>query len=195
MTDSTISDNTAAHNAPSDAAAGMEIKILGSGTAVTTIEDSTISGNIILPPDPNVPNDNADVGGGGLYLELFNTNAYTTTTLRNVTISGNEAQGHGGGILVTANDGAKLDIKHSTITQNRSDMNAGMSFTGTGGGIHVLNAGLNLSLDHTIVAGNVKGELATTPDDIAGTVDTGTYNLIGDADTAGGQRHTYFLAA
>ena len=68
-------------------------------------------------------------------------------------------------------------MTQSTIRGNRSGLsNSGGSFI-FGGGIRKRSG--TLTLQNTIVAGNFRGS-GTTPDDVTGTVSTGTFNLIGD---------------
>ena len=94
----TISNNTAGHTGgAADAAAGIWLRngaVTVSFNPTTTIENSTISGNVILPPSG--PGDAENVGGAGLYIQALDG----TIFLRNSTISGNRAQGSGGGIQI-----------------------------------------------------------------------------------------------
>ena len=78
-------------------------------------------------------------------------------SILNSTISGNSAGEGGGGIF--SNTGQAVSIKFSTITGNVVANVAGS----TGGGINSANTA---SLDHTIVAGNLRG--ASTRDDVIG---------------------------
>jgi hypothetical protein len=101
-------------------------------------------------------------------------------TLINTTISGNNANGDGGGLVVLG--GAMTSI-NSTITNNFADNDN--NSTGTGGGISA-SAGTT-TLKNTIVAGNFN-ENGTTDaaDDIGGTVDAASsFNLIGTGGAGG----------
>jgi hypothetical protein len=190
VTRSTISGNTASHNSPAsgthpdfiNAASGVWLRAEDSGSepTTTTIEYSTISGNeIVTGPDGIKQN----VDGAGFFIQC---GVDTTTLIRNTTISGNLAEGSGGGIKVAeVSDqylqiGGELLIEHSTITQNRA--NSDDYTSGSGGGIHVGNSSTLVTLNHTIVAGNFRGT-GTTRDDIVGPV-TATWSLIGDSTGA-----------
>jgi putative cofactor-binding repeat protein len=125
-------------------------------TGTLAIIDSTISGN------------DTDLYGGGI------NNYSGTLTITSSTISGNSSGQRGGGIYVR--DGSAT-IAHSTITGN-SISSGGHS----GGGI---TSGVTISLNHTIVAGNLRG--SSTRDDISNSTEnagTGSFNavfsLVGD---------------
>ncbi|MCI0331693.1 MAG: hypothetical protein L0228_00530 [Planctomycetes bacterium] len=119
-----------------------------SDSSTTTIDSSTISGNTAAV-------------GGGIY------GAGGNMTITNSTISGNSATVSGGGIFVASGN---LTLRHSTVTLNRADSDNNAS--GTGGGLSG-----PATLDHTIVAGNLRS--ISTRDDISGAV-TARYSLIGD---------------
>jgi nitrogen fixation protein FixH len=169
---STISGNTATHNhfGQANFASGVWLYALQGGQ--TTIENSTISANRIFTP-VGVPVQ--DVDGAGLFIQQSEG---TTTTIRNSTISGNEAEGSGGGVKIQGfpTEGGAVHFYHSTITNNRAD--ADNNGIGTGGGIDVTNSTTTVTLDHTIVAGNFKGN-GPTRSDISGNV-TATWSLVGD---------------
>ncbi len=99
-------------------------------------------------------------------------------SLMAVTVSGNSAAGRGGGVLVTS---GSVAFMNSTLTLNRSDSDA--SGGEVGGGVHVLSG--SLAMVSTIVSGNYRGLGVSTSDDVAGAV-MGSFNLVGDAATAGG---------
>jgi hypothetical protein len=159
-----------------------------------TIADSAISDNFSESDGAGIFNqtghvtiirtslsNNSAVRAGAIY----NTSG-GTVTLSSSTLSGNSASRDGGGIY-NASSGGQVKVEHSTITGNRAgaDGNA----TSRGGGVYVLG---NVALDHTIVAGNVRGVApGGTPSDIEnGTVDAASaYNLVGDPLTAGGLVH------
>jgi hypothetical protein len=86
----------------------------------------------------------------------------------NSTISGNSAALGGGGIF--SNTSQPVSIKFSTVTGNVAANVAGS----TGGGINSANTA---NLDHTIVAGNLRG--ASMRDDVSG-IFNAYYSLIGD---------------
>jgi predicted outer membrane repeat protein len=121
-------------------------------SSTTSIDSSTISGN------------SADGGGGGILQES------AAITITNSTISGNSARSIGGGVAAFAG----MTVRHSTITLNRSDSdNSGGE---TGGGL--FRGSGSTTIDHTIVAGNLRGT-GSIRDDISGAV-TARYSLIGD---------------
>jgi CSLREA domain-containing protein len=130
---------------------GGGIRNLG-GTV--TLTDVTITGNTA-----------ADGGG------LFND---TTATLRNVTISGNQATGNGGGLY---NSGTAT-LNNVTIAENEADSD--QNGTGDGGGIFV-QAG-TVSISNSIVGDNRDRSTGANPrhPDCSGTVTSGGYNLIED---------------
>ncbi len=173
LTNCNISDNKAQLNGGlNDAAVGAWLRS-ESSTAVTTLANSTISGNEELPASTVGTN---QFGGGGLFIETING---ATTKLRNSTVSGNRSEGAGGGVSVRAQNGGAVQIEHCTITNNRADSD-GVGGE-TGGGIFV-GSGANVSISNTIAAGNSRGS-GTSDHDIDGTV-TGSYNLIGDGQGA-----------
>ena len=129
---STISDNTAVN-----AGGGIFAE---ESAGEFDLENSTVSGN------------SAALGGG-----FFN--GVNTTVLRS-TISGNMAEGNGGGIAHFDGDGGNtLTIKHSTITNNSAATDLS---NGDGGGLYFNNA-QNLTTKNTIIAGNF--DLDPTPND------------------------------
>jgi hypothetical protein len=120
-----------------------------------TVNGSTISGN------ESDSNDDQVGSGGGIY------NLGGGLTITSSTISDNESGEDGGGIF---NDTSQtLNIKHSTIFGNSVTNHSGNE----GGGIRSPDP---VVLNHTIVAGNLKG---STRDDVSGSFTAG-YSLIGD---------------
>jgi len=102
----------------------------------------------------------------------------------NSTISGNSADGDGGGLFQCGGCGSTTAVlTNVTITDNRADADG--DEVGVGGGIS--NFGGVLTLRNTIVAGNFNGESpSTTPDDIDGLMDpASSYNLIGLGGSGG----------
>jgi hypothetical protein len=84
---SSISNNSAANNNPSETTGGIFIYTSGDGT--NTIENSEITENRIIPSSG--PGDASNVRGGGLVVRAGS--AGSMTTVRNSTISGNQATG------------------------------------------------------------------------------------------------------
>ena len=98
--------------------------------------------------------------------------------IHNSTISGNEANGNGGGF---ASD-TPVEVVNATIVLNRGNANGNNGATGGG----VFNGGQAI-LRNTIVAGNLIGT-GTDVNDIGGNnVDSSSlHNLVSDASSAGG---------
>lgn len=139
---------------------GGAIRISG-GTAI--ISNSLLAGNF-APTDSGAIHNDGDL------------------TIINTTISGNTTNGVGGGVYV---HGGTLRALSSTLTLNRADADGNGGETG--GGIYSESAG-QATLGNTIVAGNLIGAGAVTANDIDGgtLVGTSSFNLIGDAGSAGG---------
>jgi parallel beta-helix repeat protein len=70
----------------------------------------------------------------------------TQQAWKNTTISGNRANGNGGGVFIQAATGGTVALIHSTITLNTSDNDR------AGGGVFLARG--RAQLDHTIVATN-----------------------------------------
>ncbi len=128
--------------------------------------------------------------GGGVAIG----NGAGSSTIINTTISNNETSTDGGGIdYHAANHIMPLVIRNSTITDNRVIPDAPGVQVGGGINAFVVAGALDQrpTLFNTIVAGNTAGP-AMRADDINvsaafAVVDpTSAFNLIGDADTAGG---------
>ncbi len=79
---------------------------------------------------------------------LFQSGETSATTMKNVTVSDNTANGAGGGLWV---EGGTAYIENSTITNNRTP--------GDSGGIAVNNALSRVTLKNSIVAGNTSSSL------------------------------------
>ena len=109
----------------------------------------------------------ASYGGGGIV-------NYGTATVTDSTLTANSASNYGGGIY---NDYGGATIVNSTIASNT------VGGSGAGGGLYRTNG--TTRLDNTIVASNILG--ASTPSDIAGSVDTANSynNLIGTGGSGG----------
>ncbi len=183
VTSSSISDNTAIFaggifnvgplTLTNSSVSGNTAGLYGGGIwnlAALAITSSTISGNVA----------DAEWGEGG---GIYNSG---TLTLSNSTVSGNSAGFNGGGLALLERSAATL--RNVTIFGNRSDSNGDED--GTGGGIYVeADSGVRVTLYNTLVAGNVRGELPGTPNDIDGSVDAASsHNLAADAFSAGGLR-------
>lgn len=156
----TITASTLTNNAAIYNGGGM---VLGSSGAMT-LRDSTLLYNT------------ANFGGG-----LLNTGS---TEVINSTFSFNQARNGGGGISSTEPAGT-LVVRHSTFFENRADADG--DGTGTGGGIRRGDG--TITLQNTLVAGNVRGT-SNTADDVTGPLTTNSsFNLISDSATAGGLVH------
>jgi len=127
--------------------------ILLNGGGVLTLDDCTVSGN-------SAPSNGANGGG------VFVGGQYSTTTVRNSTISGNSSGGASGGIEVASAKSGALIIENSTIAANTA-------FASGGGVVHVTPG--TTSLVSTIVAGN---SAAGFPDILANTV-IANHSLVG----------------
>jgi CSLREA domain-containing protein len=143
LMDSAIVGNSA------DGGAGIDVE---SGTTLQA-SGVTISGNTAV----------AGSDGAGI------RNEGGTVTLVNVTVSGNLAQGNGGGISNNASGNTSLN--GCTIANNTADSDG--SGTGDGGGI--FNAG-TLTLSNTIIAGNM--DTGNEAPDCSGTLSSQGYNLL-----------------
>jgi hypothetical protein len=150
-----------------------------------TVQNSTLTGNTspenggaIYNADGTVTlqgstlNGNSANSGGGIF------NYATTLVLQNSTLSGNVAGFRGGGIA----NGGTLTAFHSSIIGNRA-------LTSGGGGMDLIGFGIE-HLDHCLVAGNYR-QTGTQPDDLTlqPDVDSASFCLIGDANSAGGIIH------
>jgi hypothetical protein len=161
----TITDSAISNNDSHGSAGGIGVSF-----GNVNITSSTISGNRALGDD--VYPEQGFVGGyaGGIWSD------FSTLNIRNSTISGNSARLSCGGIW--SYRGGSAVITGSTITGNRADASA--IGGGTGGGI-CADVGVPVTLDETIVAGNLRGN--STRDDVAGAF-TARYSLIGDSTGA-----------
>ncbi|MEQ1530623.1 MAG: choice-of-anchor Q domain-containing protein [Methylococcales bacterium] len=189
-------------------AAGLTVD--GIGRNITVSGNNTVRvmqlnpGATLSVKNLTVADGYADPQGGGIYNQFGNLNVI------NSTFTNNTATRTGGGIasyadLTLANPGGNLTIANSTFSGNHSVFggairnNSGTlsmvnstivgnsvnlpicppgffcAIEDSGGGIE--NSG-RLNLDNSIVAGNTAAIGAA---DIGGSVDTGSYNLIGDA--------------
>jgi CSLREA domain-containing protein len=102
-----------------------------------------------------------------------------TMLLTNVTVSGNRADGDGGGI--DQGNAGGLDLNNVTVTGNTTGFSGG-----TGGGGGIFNGGGTINLKNTIIAGNhdnTSAPLFKSPDcggEAGAALTSGGSNLIGD---------------
>ena len=161
MTRSTISGNTVEATGAGEAATGAGLFVRDDALLV----DSTVDGNI------------ADGRGGGIAKAVFSVygDPGTTLTLRNTTISGNEAAS--GAALASARP---VTFANSTVSANQSADGGAVLFAPDG------TTSTTFTLQSTIIAGNTADAGATLPADLAsvGTLTvTGADNLIRAAGT------------
>jgi hypothetical protein len=161
-------------------------------TGTLTVSNSTFSGNTagyggginnggMLTVSNSTFSGNSSPGyGGGI-------NNSGTLTISNSTFSGNSAGFAGGGIYFSQGYPFVSTVSvltNVTIAANRSNTR-GLSYQGGGIWANPSSSQL-LTLNNTIVAGNFNGASGTTPDDIAGTVNSASaYNLIGTGGSGG----------
>ncbi len=173
VTGSTISGNTVLSNGAGIESSGGTLSVAqstisgntspsgGSGggifsSSTATIDSSTISGN------------SANYGGGVNHIGVG-----ILTTITNSTISGNSARRDGGGVGAFYSD---VIVRHSTITGNRADSDN--NGTGNGGGVYVTSTLSNATIDHTIVAGNLR-QVSARDDVFGAIVASSAFNLVG----------------
>jgi predicted outer membrane repeat protein len=110
----------------------------------------SVGGNTTFSLTNSLVTDN-DAGDGANLLAtgggIGSSASGTLISLINVTVSGNSATGHGGGISLGAAAG---EIRNVTVTDNHADVDG--SDDGDGGGIHRVTGAIQLQ--NTIVAGN-----------------------------------------
>ena len=132
----------------------------GGGDTTIELVGSTVSGN---------QSPSGFSGGGGIK---------TTARLRVVdsTIAGNSSGYHGGGIYFTGT--GSLEVRSSTVVGNTANAGGGSA---NGGGIRVDSG--NLTLANAILANNLSGSGAGTPDDCTANAGTlvATYSLVKNA--------------
>jgi predicted outer membrane repeat protein len=205
--DCTFADNTATRSGP---AVGSGAGLANSGAM--TISGSTFSGNSAASDGGAIYNDGAltvstttfsgnsagsdggAIRSGGISLAVsastFNGNTAesvggaldttdATATLTNCTLVGNTAGSLGGAVEAEVTGGA-VTLTNVTVTANRVTAGSSGRF---GGG---LSAERPITLDNTLVAGNVQGPAGSTASDVSGTLDPGSaYNLIGTGGAGG----------
>lgn len=148
MQDSYIHDNVA------EVAGGVFV----SGTA--TIERSTLAANRALNES------GSGEGGGG----IVHGGAGSSLLMVNVTLSGNRADGFGGGLV---NRAGTANLFSVTIADNIADAN-NTGVAEAGGGIYVDTGTVNI--ESSILARN---QSRATGADCRGTVTSGGYNIVG----------------
>ena len=123
----------------------------------------TFQGNIIV--DSNTISDNQASGdGGGAWLNTYTTGINVLQT----TISGNQADGNGGGVHSSLSSvgnllPGRIEIRHSTITENVAGANTA-SPSGLTGGVHFVspdNPSGRPQLEYNILANNFQGSAGT----------------------------------
>jgi CSLREA domain-containing protein len=124
---------------------------ISNGGGSLDLLNSTVSGN---------STEGGNSGGG-----VVTSGSGATTTLTNVTVSGNSASDSGGGLLNSG--GATTTLNNVTVTDNEADPTQG-----DGGGIQ---SDGNVNLRNSLVAGNTTGGV----NDCFGAVTSLGHNLIG----------------
>lgn len=167
---------------PSDTGNGGGAKIGGN----STISNSSFYSNT------------ATRAGGGIAIE----NSSTPITLKNLTISGNIANGNGGGINAGTSGSTVSNINayNLTITDNTGDNDGTDVFDSqTGGGVYFSQfstSQLNFTFYNSIIAGNHDNSAtANKHEDCSGTTNVLTlssgYNLVGKMNTTS-STHCHF---
>jgi len=101
-----------------------------------------------------------------------------TLKLTNTTISGNHADQHGGGIMVGSGTGSILEMSAVTLVNNIADHDDGDD--GDGGGIHTA-AGAHTKMTHTLIGQNLDlttGAGIQWGQECVGDIESAQYNLI-----------------
>jgi CSLREA domain-containing protein len=174
VTNSAISDNIAPFDGGLTVLDGVAAM---ANVAVTGNRASFGTGGIFVDTDATLNLADSELSANHLVGETGvhhggGMNSSGTTTLRDVTVSGNMADQGGGGVYVSA---GLLTLQNATVTQNVADQNG--NDNGQGGGL--LRASGTLTLRNTIVANN-EDRSSTGPfhPDCSGQVASGGYNLI-----------------
>jgi hypothetical protein len=192
-------DGTTNDNADGDLDVDSEITL--NPTGVVAIDGGTIdrvlnvlSGASLTAVDLTIKRGDTTAGGGGIENDgilalvgvtltdneaddggaIFNLD---TTTLRNVTLSGNRANLDGGGLK---NFSGTTTANNVTFSGNVADNDG--NGVGDGGGIFVAIGTVTAS--NTIIGDNRDGSTGANPkhDDCSGTLASGGYNLIQDVE-------------
>lgn len=136
-----------------------------------------VNGGALTLTDSTIADNTASINGGGIELETTAASA-----IRNTTITGNTALNNAGG-----NNGGGIDDA-STSTLALIDDTITGNFAANGGGFYYAGATTNLSIQNTIIAGNL-ASVAGPDVDFTGTVTTGFDqggNLIGISGSGSG---------
>jgi Bacterial Ig-like domain len=148
---------------------------IGGGLALiagtVTVRNSTISGN------------SANIAGGGIHTDVgFSGSALL---LENVTLSANRANESAGAVFANATAPGSLTVtaRHCTITANHCDNDNSGGAGDLGGGIAQNNIAV-VQLANSIVANNFRGSGDTTLSDLANTIGSLSFNLIGTTANA-----------
>ncbi|RPJ49548.1 MAG: DUF11 domain-containing protein, partial [Chloroflexi bacterium] len=178
--------------------------------AVSTISNSTISGNSLAYPTTfpeffgggihlvgalklmksTVSGNTAQHRGAGIYAALDGGSPTASSLeLVNTTVSGNSTSGNGGGLFVALDNGAtppamspRITLTNATITNNSAGSGGGIFRTAARNGTIIAN--------NTIIAGNLRGAAASDIEYDAGLPVTvldasSAYNLIGAGGSGG----------
>jgi parallel beta-helix repeat protein len=180
ITNSEIKGNSAGING------GMPIGTTGHGAA-NTVQGSGgglfVNGGALTLTNSTIADNTATLNGGGIELQTTAASA-----IRNSTITGNTALNNAGGPGGTiANDGGGIDDA-STSTLALTDDTITGNFGGNGGGLFYAGNTTNLTVQNTIVAGNL-ASVAGPDVDFTGTITAGFDqggNLIGISGTGSG---------
>ncbi len=160
--------------------------------AATTIVNTTFSNNrlpaatflgggalvsrrMLTMTNSTFVNNSSNSDGGAIFLD------FGEAWLTNVTLSGNSAGRSGAGIFVTDTTSV-LNLNNVTITANTADSDTNGS--GDGGGI--FNTDGAVSIQNSIIAGNVDSGPTPNHPDCSGTFLSFGYNLIGSNAGCGG---------
>jgi hypothetical protein len=120
-----------------------------------------------------IANNGGNITGGGLSL----IDSKAGSSIIQTTIYANSCNGDGGGIYINNATASNFSIIESTITNNHSDADGGI--TARGGGIAIVNGEyVNLSLFGNVIAGNTFYD-GGFPSDVAGTIFTAENNAFG----------------
>lgn len=193
ITDSVIDSNTSTNDSAGIFASNSSLTI--TRTRISGNSAPSTAGGLFFVNDGTLTVIDSSITGNtaksaaGLYSEG------QTTRIINTTIAGNSAYGYGGGAAIILRS-AESGIWNSTIAGNRANDEDfyDAEDTARGGGLMLFDpddTGFGLSIVSTIIAGNFRGS-GSDAEDIAlddyASIDTdaSSYNLIGDAGSAGG---------
>jgi hypothetical protein len=178
----TINNSTISNNSAEDEFlfSGFGAGLLFDGNSLI-VRDSTFSGNSAAGDE------NGDgPGGGGIAImdqNVSNNIDSITAELTNVTISDNETNGFGGGILIDGDPSTDIDVtlRNVTIANNRANIDG--ADDGAGAGLAAdLDGGSSLQLFNVLIAGNSVGAGGFEPDCSVsnGSATSNGFNLVED---------------